>query len=95
MLFSELKEYLDFKSVQYNTRDFIETDPIQIPHRFNQKEDIEIIAFLVSTIAWGKRAMINKVVNVYLISCNTPLLILFKIMKRILILNLFTARLMV
>ena len=60
MLFSELKEYLDFKSVQYNTRDFIETDPIQIPHRFNQKEDIEIIAFLVSTIAWGKRAMIIK-----------------------------------
>lgn len=60
MLFSELKEYLDFKSIQYNTKDFIETDPIQIPHRFNQKEDVEIIAFLVSTIAWGKRAMIIK-----------------------------------
>ncbi|MCO4813267.1 MAG: TIGR02757 family protein [Flavobacteriales bacterium] len=60
MLFSELKEYLDFKSIQYNTKDFIESDPIQIPHRFSKKEDVEIIAFLVSTIAWGKRSMIIK-----------------------------------
>ena len=56
----ELKEYLDFKSKQYNTRDFIATDPIQIPHQFTKKEDIEIVSFLVSTIAWGKRAMIIK-----------------------------------
>ena len=56
----ELKEYLDFKSTQYNTRDFIDTDPIQLPHRFTNKEDIEIVSFLVSTIAWGKRAMIIK-----------------------------------
>ena len=56
----ELKEYLDFKSIQYNTKDFIETDPIQIPHRFSKKEDIEITAFLVSTIAWGNRTMIIK-----------------------------------
>ena len=56
----ELKEYLDFKSIQYNTQDFIETDPIQIPHRFSKKEDIENISFLVSTISWGNRTMIIK-----------------------------------
>ena len=56
----ELKEYLDFKSTQYNTKDFIETDPIQLPHRFTKKEDIEIVSFLVSTIAWGKRPMIIR-----------------------------------
>ena len=56
----ELKEYLDFKSKQYNTQDFIATDPIQIPHQFTRKEDVEIVSFLVSTIAWGKRAMIIK-----------------------------------
>jgi uncharacterized protein (TIGR02757 family) len=56
----ELKEYLDFKVEQYNTALFIETDPIQIPHRFEKKEDIEIVAFIVSTIAWGKRQMIIK-----------------------------------
>ncbi|MFT6503062.1 MAG: hypothetical protein ACJASQ_003194 [Crocinitomicaceae bacterium] len=56
----ELKEYLDFKTEQYNTPLFIESDPIQLPHRFSKKEDIEIVAFLVSTIAWGKREMIIK-----------------------------------
>lgn len=60
MTFEELKEYLDFKAQQYNTPVFIESDPIQLPHRFSKKEDIEIVAFLVSTIAWGKRSMIIK-----------------------------------
>ncbi len=58
MDFKELKEYLDFKSDQYNNPDFIESDPIQIPHRYSLKEDIEISAFLASTIAWGNRKMI-------------------------------------
>ena len=57
---TELKEYLDFKAQQYNTSEFIQSDPIQLPHRFTRKEDIEIIAFLVSTIAWGNRTMIIK-----------------------------------
>ncbi len=57
---TELKEYLDFKAQQYNTGEFIESDPIQLPHRFTRKEDIEIVAFLVSTIAWGNRTMIIK-----------------------------------
>lgn len=56
----ELKEYLDFKSDQYNNLNFIETDPIQIPHRFSIKEDIEISGFLAATIAWGNRKMIIK-----------------------------------
>jgi len=56
----QLKEYLDFKAEQYNTKQFIDTDPIQLPHRFSRKEDVEIVALLVSTIAWGKRAMIIK-----------------------------------
>ena len=58
MTFTELKEYLDFKADQYNNPNFIETDPIQIPHRYKLKEDIEISGFLVSTIAWGNRKMI-------------------------------------
>lgn len=58
MNFNELKEYLDFKSDQYNNPNFIETDPIQIPHRYKIKEDIEIAGFLAATIAWGNRKMI-------------------------------------
>lgn len=53
-----LKEFLDEKVIQYNNPDFIESDPIQIPHRFSLKEDIEISGFLVSTIAWGNRKSI-------------------------------------
>jgi len=57
---TDLKEFLDEKYNQYNTPLFIETDPIQIPHRFTKKEDIEISAFLTATIAWGNRKMIIR-----------------------------------
>ena len=40
--FDALKEFLEAKVDQYNTRDFIDSDPIQIPHSFTRKEDIEI-----------------------------------------------------
>ena len=56
----ELKEYLDFKAEQYESPSFIESDPIQLPHRFDRKEDIEIVAFLVSSISWGQRKTIIK-----------------------------------
>lgn len=57
---TELKDFLDEKVIQYNTHDFIESDPVQIPHLFTQKEDIEIAGFLSATIAWGNRTMIIK-----------------------------------
>lgn len=55
---TEFKEFLDEKVRQYNTLEFIDSDPIQIPHRYSQKEDIEIAGFLAATIAWGNRKMI-------------------------------------
>ena len=58
--FDELKQFLDLKEQQYNTINFIESDPIQIPHSFSKKEDIEISAFLTATIAWGNRKSIIK-----------------------------------
>jgi uncharacterized protein (TIGR02757 family) len=54
----ELKDFLDEKVNKYNSSDFIETDPISIPHQFNAKEDIEISGFLAATIAWGQRVTI-------------------------------------
>ncbi|MCM4171673.1 TIGR02757 family protein [Arenibacter sp. TNZ] len=54
----ELKEFLDAKVEQYNHPDFLTTDPIQIPHKFTKKEDIEISGFLTATIAWGNRKSI-------------------------------------
>lgn len=58
MTSTELKDFLDEKVIQYNTLDFIESDPVQIPHLFSQKEDVEIAGFLSATIAWGNRKMI-------------------------------------
>lgn len=58
MISDDIKELLNQKYIEYNTTAFINTDPIQIPHRFSQKENVEISAFLTSIIAWGNRKMI-------------------------------------
>ncbi|MFH4965825.1 TIGR02757 family protein [Gaetbulibacter sp. M235] len=57
---AELKEFLDSKVEQYNKLQFIESDPIQVPHQFILKEDIEIAGFLTATISWGNRKSIIK-----------------------------------
>lgn len=68
-----LKEFLDEKVEQYNNPNFIESDPIQIPHRFSRKEDIEIAGFLVATIAWGQRkTIINNGLKLMDLMGNSP-----------------------
>jgi uncharacterized protein (TIGR02757 family) len=69
----ELNQFLNEKVALYNTPAFIETDPIQIPHRFSKQEDIEISAFLTSSIAWGKRSIIiNNASKLMQLMDNTP-----------------------
>jgi uncharacterized protein (TIGR02757 family) len=60
---SELNEFLEEKYDKYNRIEFIESDPISIPHQFTKKEDIEIAGFLTATIAWGQRTTIIKNAN--------------------------------
>jgi uncharacterized protein (TIGR02757 family) len=57
---NQLKEFLDAKADQYNRPSFIERDPISIPHRFSQKQDIEIMGFWAAVLAWGQRPVILK-----------------------------------
>jgi len=57
---AELKEFLDEKVILYNNPKFIDSDPIQIPHLFSKKEDIEISGFLTAIISWGNRTMIIR-----------------------------------
>ena len=46
---------------KFNSRAFIESDPILIPHSFSKKQDIEIMGFWVAMLAWGQRVtIINK-----------------------------------
>jgi uncharacterized protein (TIGR02757 family) len=56
----QLKDYLNEMVIRYNNPNFIELDPIQIPHLFEEKEDIEIAGFLSAVISWGNRVSIIK-----------------------------------
>lgn len=56
----DIKDFLELKADQYNHPDFIDLDPVQIPHLYSQKEDIEIAGFLAATISWGNRTAILK-----------------------------------
>lgn len=56
----DLKEFLDQKSEQYNQPEFIENDPISVPHLFKKKQDIEIGGFFAATLAWGQRKTIIR-----------------------------------
>jgi len=56
----EIRELLEARYDLYNRPEFIESDPVQLPHLFSQKEDIEISAFLVACLAWGNRKMIIR-----------------------------------
>lgn len=60
LTFDELRDFLEEKVIQYNTPNFIEQDPIQIPHMYSEKEDREISGFLAATISWGSRTSIIK-----------------------------------
>ncbi len=70
---TELKDFLDAKVEQYNHPKFLESDPIQIPHLFTKKEDVEISAFLTATIAWGNRkSIINNATQMMGLLDNAP-----------------------
>lgn len=59
--FQSMKDFLDSRVERYNHVNFIENDPICIPHMFNRKQDIEIMGFWASILAWGQRkTIINK-----------------------------------
>lgn len=60
MIDKELYGLLEELYERYNTPDFIEHDPISVPHRYTQREDIEISGFLSATIAWGNRKAIVR-----------------------------------
>lgn len=57
----DLKGFLDSKVAEYNRPDFIPNDPICIPHQFSDRQNIEIMGFIASILAWGQRkTIINK-----------------------------------
>ena len=51
----ELKNKLAFLADKYEVAEFIMDDPVQFPHRYTGKADIEISALVASWIATGNR----------------------------------------
>lgn len=56
----ELKNKLAFLADKYEVAEFIMDDPVQFPHRYTGKADIEISALVASWIATGNRKAIIK-----------------------------------
>jgi hypothetical protein len=55
------KKILEENYLKFNKNDFIKDDPISIPHKFSTHQDIEIMAFFASILAWGlRKTIINK-----------------------------------
>jgi len=57
---SEQKNFLDTYVEYFNQRSFINSDPIQVPHNFSRREEIEIAAFLTASLAWGQRPVMIR-----------------------------------
>lgn len=56
----DITGFLIEKALKYEDPGFLSDDPVQIPHQFYKKEDIEISGFLVALISWGQRKTILK-----------------------------------
>ena len=60
MSHEQVRELLEELHDKFNCEEFIEADPISVPHSFTLAEDREIAGLLASTIAWGNRKAIVK-----------------------------------
>jgi uncharacterized protein (TIGR02757 family) len=69
----ELRDFLDEKVEQFNRPNFIELDPISIPHRYKKKQDIEMAGLIAAMLAWGQRiTVINKSNELLSLMDNAP-----------------------
>jgi len=58
---NDLKQYLDTLVARHETTDFIDGDPISIPHAFDDPNDQAVIGFYAALLAWGRRdVMLRK-----------------------------------
>jgi len=55
---TRIQQLLDARLVLYHRPEFIEDDPVSVPHRFEKKQDIEISGLFAAVLAWGNRTTI-------------------------------------
>jgi len=71
--FAELADLLNNRYRRYACPAFIIGDPIQVPHGFSDKHDIEISALFAATFAWGSRkSIVNSASKLMGIMGNKP-----------------------
>ena len=56
----DIKKKLQEWAKTYHCADFIQNDPVQFPHRYRQKQDIEISGLLTAIMSFGNRKQILK-----------------------------------
>jgi uncharacterized protein (TIGR02757 family) len=70
---TSVAKILDFYAEKFNSIDFIEDDPISIPHRYSLLQDIEISGFWTAMLSWGQRkTIINKASELMRLMENSP-----------------------
>lgn len=57
---SEIKDILERLYVKYNHHELISPDPLQFAYRYSNPADMEIAAFLASSLAYGRVQQIEK-----------------------------------
>lgn len=74
MISLELKELLIEAASRYEIADFIPKDPVQFPHRYKMKRDIEIAGLVTALISFGNRKqIIGKADKLCLMMGKSPL----------------------
>lgn len=73
MIDEKLAVFLNEKVKTYNRPAFVAVDPICIPHKFSNQQDIEIAGFFAAIFAWGNRTtIINKATELMSLMDNAP-----------------------
>lgn len=57
---NELRDLLERLHDRYNRPEFIDEDPISVPHCYSDRKDREVAGFFAATIAWGNRKAIVR-----------------------------------
>lgn len=60
MVQNKLKDFLEHRVELYEQPGFIPNDPVSIPHRFQKRQDREIMGLFAATLAWGQRVTIIR-----------------------------------
>jgi len=69
----QVKQLLDEAFLKFNREEFIENDPISIPHSYTKLQDVEITALWTALLSWGQRkTIINKAKELFALMDNQP-----------------------